>query len=145
MMDATTSSRTSRGYQDVVAAARAFFAAEDWRETSHNDRTVTFRGRPRIPWYLLALIGAGLLAYVVPGVIIYLLYMQNGSRFTRVTVTATPVRGGTEVLLQHAAASKGLVLRFVGQLPPLEAWPRPQHTAEALPGLQLTLTGSGRA
>jgi hypothetical protein len=145
MPEVITNSRTSRSCEDVIACAREFFATENWRQTSQRSQVVTFRGKPHVPWYVLVLIAAGLLAYVVPGVVIYLLYVQTGGRFTSVAVTATPVGGGTEVVLRHTQAARGVAHRFVGQLPPLEARARPRHATETLPGLQLRLTGSGPA
>lgn len=145
MPDVVATTRTAWSSEEITARAREFFATESWRQTSQRGQMVTFRGKPHVPWYVLVLIVAGLFAYVVPGVVIYLLYVQTGGRFTSVAVSATPVRGGTEVVLRHSQAAGGVVHRFVAQLPPLETRRRPRHTAEALPGLQLRLTGSGRA
>lgn len=145
MPEVITSRSTSRSCEDVISCARGVFAAEDWRQTSQCGRSVTFRGRLRLPWYLLVLIAAGLLTYVVPGVVIYLLCARHACRFTSIVVTATAVRGGTEVAVHHSALAEGLARRFVSQLPPLEARSRPRHTAEGLAALELRLTGSGRA
>ena len=145
MSDVVANTTTACSDEAVIACARKFFTAGHWRETSRTSRTVTFRGRPEIPWYLLALITLALLAYVVPGVVIYLLCMRNACRFTSIVVKTTSVRGGTDVVVHYPALAEGLARRFVSQLPPLETRPLPRPTVEALPGFQLRLTGSGRA
>jgi hypothetical protein len=144
MPDVITSRSTSRSCEDVFACAREIFAAEDWRQTSQHGRSVTFRGKVRLPWYLLALIAAGLLTYVVPGIVVYLLCARHACRFTSIVVTATSIRGGTQVAVHYPPLAEGLARRFVSELPPLEALPGPRRTAQALPGLQLRLTGSER-
>ena len=121
MADLVTSRKTSHGYEDVIVGALQFFAAEDWRQTEQSARKVTFRGRPEIPWYLLLLMAAGLLAFVVPGVALYMLHIRKTYWFTNIVVTATPVKGGTEVEIQYPAPAAKLAERFVGALPAPEA------------------------
>ena len=145
MRDVVVSTRTAGSREEVVAAARKFFTAEHWRETARTPRTVTFRGKPQIPWYLMLLIAVGLLAYVVPGVVIYLLCMRNACRFTSIVVKTTAVREGTEVAVQCPALAEGMGRRFVSKLPPLETRTRPRLTGDGLPELQLRPTGSGPA
>jgi hypothetical protein len=118
--DLVTRRKTSHGYEDLIVGALQFFTAENWRQTEQSARRVTFRGRPEIPWYLLLLMGAGLLALVVPGVALYMLHIRKTYWFTNIVVTATPVRGGTEVEIQYPAPAAKLVQRFVGALPPVE-------------------------
>lgn len=145
MAEVITRRRTSSSCEDVISRARAIFAAEQWRQTSQHGRSVTFRGKLRLPWYLLVLIAAGLLTYVVPGVVIYLLCTRHASRFTSIVVTTTEARGGTDVAVHYPALAEGLARRFVSQLPPRETLAPPRHATEAFPRLQLRLTGSGRA
>ena len=115
------STRTSHGYEDVIVGAMQFFGAEDWRYTDQSARKVVFRGRPRIPWYMLGLMTAGFLALVVPGVALYLLHIRNTYRFSDIVVTATPVKGGTEVVVRYPAPASALAQRFVEGLPPSES------------------------
>jgi hypothetical protein len=64
----------------------------------------------------------GLLAFVVPGVALYLLHIRKTCWFTSIIVTATPIRGGTDVVIQYGSpAAAALASRFVGRLPPLQA------------------------
>jgi hypothetical protein len=145
MPDLIANVRTARSDTEVIAGARDFFTADNWRETRRGPRTVTFRGRPHIPWYLMVLIAVALLAYVVPGVVLYLICTRHICRFTSIVVTTTPVHGGAEVVIQHAGIATGIASEFIARLPPLEAQPLTPHPAEALPGLELGFTESGRA
>lgn len=145
MTPVISNSRTACCYEDVIVGAMRFFTAEKWRYTTQTARMVTFRGKPRMPWYLSLLMLAGFLAFVVPGFVLYVLHVRKSYQLTNIVVTTTPVRGGTEVTVQYPPLAEGLARRFVSQLPPLETPPRRRHTAEGLTGLQLSLTGSGRA
>ena len=122
MAELAASTRTSHGYEDVIVGAMQFFGAEDWRATEQTARTVILRGRPRIPWYLLLLMTLGFLAFVIPGVALYLLHIRKTYWFTNIVVTATPVRGGTEVVIQYGShAAAPLARRFMAELPPADA------------------------
>jgi hypothetical protein len=122
MPELSASTTTSHGYEDVIVGALQFFGAEDWHHTEQSARKVTFRGRPRIPWYLLLLMTAGFLAFVLPGVALYMLHIRKTYWFTNITVTATPVKGGTEVVIQYGSpAAAPLAQRFIDSLPPIEA------------------------
>lgn len=122
MMELAASKKTRSSYEDVIVGAMEFFGAEDWRATDMTARTVVLRGRPPIPWYMLLLMTLGFLAFVVPGVVLYLLQVRKRYWFTSVVVTATPIAGGTEVVIEYASpAMAPLAERFVGNLPPLLA------------------------
>jgi hypothetical protein len=122
MVELAASTKTSYGYEDLIVGALQFFAAEDWRETDQSARRVTFRGRPRIPWYLLLLMTAGFLAFVIPGVELYMLHIRKTYLFANIIVTATPIKGGTDVVIKYTSpAVEQLARRFAGRLPPLEA------------------------
>ncbi len=122
MAELSANTTTSSSYEDVIVGAMQFFGAEDWRATDQTARTVVLRGRPHIPWYMLLLMTLGFLAFVVPGVALYLLHIRKTYWFTSVVVTATPIKGGTEVVLQYGSpATAPLASRFVGKLPPLRA------------------------
>jgi hypothetical protein len=117
--DLVTSTKTSHGYEDVIVGALQFFGAENWRETEMTARRVAFRGRPEIPWYLLLLMTLGFLAFVVPGVALYMLHIRKTYWFTSIVVSATPVKGGTEVVIYYGSpAAAPLAQRFVSALPP---------------------------
>jgi hypothetical protein len=111
------SKRTSHGYEDVIVGAMKQFTAEDWRYTDRTARKVIFRSRPKTPWYMLALMTAGFLALVVPGLALYFLHIRTTYRFSDIVVTATPVRGGTEVVVRYPAPASALAQRFVQGLP----------------------------
>jgi hypothetical protein len=122
MSELATTAKTRHSYEDVIVGAMEFFGAEDWRATDMTARTVVLRGRPRIPWYLLLLLTLGFLAFVVPGVALYLLHIRKTYWFTSIIVTAAPITGGTDVVIQYGSpALATLASRFVGGLPPLKA------------------------
>ena len=65
---------------------------------------------------------AGFLAFVIPGVALYLLHVRKTYWFTHIVVSATPIRGGTEVVIEYTSpAAAPLARQFVGGLPPLKA------------------------
>ena len=111
------SKKTSHGCEDVIVGAMKYFAAEDWRYTDQSAWKVIFRGRPRIPWCVLALMTAGFLALVVPGVALYFLHIRKTYRFSDIVVTAIPVKGGTEVVVRYPAPASALAQGFVEGLP----------------------------
>jgi len=122
MAELAASTTTSSSYEDVIVGAMQFFGAEDWRATDQTVRTIVLRGRPRISWYMLLLMTLGFLAFVVPGVALYLLHVRKTYWFTSIVVTATPIMGGADVVIQYGSpAAAPLASRFVGRLPPLEA------------------------
>ena len=121
MTELAASAKTSYSYEDVIVGAMKFFGAEDWRATDQTARTVVFRGRPRLPWYMLLAMTLGFLAFVLPGVALYMLHIRKTYWFTNIVVTATPIKGGTEVVIQYPEPARKLAARFVGNLPPLEA------------------------
>ena len=121
MAELSASATTSHSYEDVIVGAMRFFGAEDWRATDQAARTVVFRGRPRLPWYMLLAMTLGFLAFVVPGVALYMLHVRKTYWFTNIIVTATPIRGGTEVEIHYPEPARKLAARFVSTLPPLAA------------------------
>lgn len=145
LSNVVANTRTACSDEEVIAGAQRFFAAEHWRETRRTHRSVTFRGRPQIPWLVMLLIAVALLAYVVPGVVIYLLCVRHACRFTSIVVETASVRGGTDVVVHCPVLAEGVARRFVSQLPPMEMRTRPRHSTRPLPELQMRLTGSGRA
>ena len=120
MPELSATAKTSHSYEDVIVGAMQFFGAEDWRAMDQTARTVVFRGRPRLPWYMLLLMTMGFLAFVLPGVALYMLHIRKTYWFTNIVVSATPIRGGTEVVIQYPQPAQKLAARFVGNLPPLE-------------------------
>ncbi len=122
MAELAASTKTSDGYEDVIVGAMQFFGAEDWRATDQTARTVVLRGRPRIPWYMLLLMTLGFLAFVIPGVALYLVHIRKAYWFTNIVVSAAPVKGGTDVVVQYGSrAAAPLARRFMAELPPAEA------------------------
>lgn len=119
MADSVTNRKTSLSGEDVIARAVQFFSTEKWRATSQSSRTVTFEGKPPIPWFMLLLTFIGFLACIVPGVILYVMVIRKMYRFVNLVVTATPISNGVEVSISYPKASERLVSRFMAALPQL--------------------------
>jgi len=119
MADVVKRGTTSLGFEDVIARAVQFFATENWKPTSQSNRTATFEGKPPIPWFMMLLTIAGFLLCIVPGVIIYIMMIRKMYRFHNLVVTANPVEGGSEVILQYPPAAEKLAGRFLEALPAL--------------------------
>jgi len=111
------SQETTQGYEDVIVGAQRLFKMEGWRIAEQSARSTTFVGRPRIPWLLVALTAAGMLALIVPGVLFYRLMIFKRYGLSNIVVLATPVRGGTHVAVEYAPPAEGLAQQFMESLP----------------------------
>ena len=120
MGSVVASKKTSDGYEDVIVGALNFFATEGWRPTGQSARTATFFGRPEVPWRDVALTAAGYLAFVVPGVFLHHRKIRERYGYSNIVVSATPVKGGTEVTVEYPPPAEPLAQRFVDTLPPTE-------------------------
>lgn len=121
MADVVAQGKTCLTSEEVIVRAVQFFSTESWRPTGQSARTATFEGKPKIPWFMLLLTYIGFLACVVPGIIMYIMVIRKLHRFHNLVVTATPVAGGSEVVVQHPPPAKKLARRFLEALPRYEA------------------------
>ena len=64
---------------------------------------------------------AGFVACLVPGIICYVLLIQKARRFQNLVVTANPISGGSEVVINYPGFAGDAVSQFVQSLPQLEA------------------------
>lgn len=119
MADVITQGRTSLGPEEVIVRAVQFFSTGNWRPTSQSARTATFQGKPPIPWFMLLLTVIGFMACLLPGIIMYIMVIRKMYRFHNLVVTANPVSGGSEIVLQYPPATGKLATRFLKALPPL--------------------------
>lgn len=117
MADMVAQSQTPLNPDDVIVSAVQYFSTENWRPTSQSARTATFQGKPPIPWGMLLLTVLGLVACVVPGIILYFLVIRKMYRFHNLVVSANPVAGGSQVVVQYPSTAKKLVDRFLAALP----------------------------
>lgn len=101
MADVITQGRTSLGPEEVIVRAVQFFSTGNWRPTSQSARTATFQGKPPIPWFMLLLTVIGFMACLLPGIIMYIMVIRKMYRFHNLVVTANPVSGGSEIVLQY--------------------------------------------
>ncbi len=121
MADQVTNVRTTLSAEEVVVRAVQFFSTGKWRPTGQSGRTATFQGMPPIPWGLLILTIIGFALCVVPGVILYIMFIKKARQFQNLVVTANPVPGGTEVVITSPPWASALVSKFVEDLPPMES------------------------
>jgi hypothetical protein len=119
MADLVMQGRTSLGPEDVIVRAVQFFSTENWRPTSQSARAATFQGKPPIPWFMILLTVIAFAACIVPGIIMYIMIIRKMYRFQNLVVTATPVSGGSEVVLQYPAPAGKLASSFIQALLPL--------------------------
>ena len=119
MAESVATGRTALSAEDVVVRAIPFFTGEKWRTQSHSTRVATFVGKTKVPWGLLFFTFLCFLAFVIPGVIMYLFVIRRMHRFQNLVVTANPITKGSEVVITYSKQAKKLVNRFLGQLPPI--------------------------
>jgi hypothetical protein len=118
MADLVTQGKTSLTCEDVIVRAVQFFSTENWRPTGQSARTATFQGKPKIPWFMLLLTVLGFLACILPGIIMYIMVIRKMYRFLNIVVTANPISGGSEVVVQYPQPAEKLARRFLEALPP---------------------------
>jgi len=117
MADQVANKKTSLSSEEVLSRSVQFFSTEKWRVTSQAARTATFQGMPPIPWVHLLFTIIGLLACLVPGIILYILLIKKARRFVNLVVTANPLPKGSEVSISYPDNAKKLVNRFLDALP----------------------------
>jgi hypothetical protein len=118
MADIVNTGQTSLPPEEVMVRAVQFFATENWRPTTQSSRTATFQGKPPIPWFWILLTILGLVACIVPGIILYFMVIRKMIRFQNLVVTATPVSTlATEVVIQYPQHAAKLATRFLTVLP----------------------------
>jgi hypothetical protein len=117
MASRVVSRKTAQGYEDVIVGAQRFFATEGWRTTGQSARTTTFLGKPQIPGRVLALTAAGFLAFVVPGVVLYRRGILKRYGFSNIVVSTTPIKGGTQVVVEYPPSAEAIAKRFMETLP----------------------------
>jgi hypothetical protein len=118
MADIVTRGETSLGPEDVIVRAVQYFSTENWRPTSQGGRAATFQGKPPIPWFMLLLTFLAFFAFIIPGIIMYVMVFRKMYRFLNLVVTANAIGGGSEVLIQHPKRAIRLARRFLQALPP---------------------------
>ena len=121
MADLVATGQTTRAGEDVIVRAVQFFTNEKWRAQTQSARSVTFVGRPPIPWGLLLLTIIAFFAFIVPGIIMYILVVRRVIRFQNLVVTTTSAKAGTEVNITYPKHARKAVDRFIGLLPVTEA------------------------
>ena len=117
MADLVATAQTSLGAEDVIVRAVQFFTNEKWRPQTQSGRIATFQGRPPIPMGHIFLTIIGLIFFIVPGIILYILLIRKVIRFQNLVVTVSPAKAGTDVNITYPKHAKKLVDRFMGLLP----------------------------
>lgn len=111
--------QTALSPDDVLVRAVQFFTTSSWRAQSQSTRSATFVGRPKVPIVLLVLAIIGLIACVVPGVVLYVLVIAKMRQLQNIVVTATPTPRGSQVVVSSPAHARTLAREFARALNPL--------------------------
>ena len=114
-----TNKDTSLGGEEVIVRAVQFFSTEKWRITTQTSRSVTFQGRPRIPWFMICLTILGFFICLLPGIILYVWVIRKMYGFVQLVITVSPISGGSQICIQSPKTANKLVNKFVEALPPL--------------------------
>ena len=117
MAEVVKQGRTSLTAEDVIVRSIQFFSTENWKPTSQSARTATFQGKPAIPWLMLLLTILGFVACILPGIIMYIMVIRKMYRFYNLVITANPISGGSEIILQYPPAAEKLAISFLESLP----------------------------
>lgn len=117
MADQVSTKKTSLAPDDAIVRAVQFFSTERWKTTSQSSRAVTFEGKPPFPWITIFFTVIGFMLCIIPGLIMYYLFVRKMYRFYNLVVTATGGEGGTEVTVSYPSFAYSLVSRFLHVLP----------------------------
>src|SRR6185503_4564753 len=117
MAEHVYSFRTTLPPEDVVVRAVQFFSTTKWRPSSQSGRTATFQGRPAIPWVHIMLMFLAFAACIVHGVVYYFFIIQKLIQFQNLIVAATPIAGGSEVVINYPSFASPLVTEFTRNMP----------------------------
>jgi hypothetical protein len=111
-MDRMAQFATSLGCEDAIIRAVHWFSSASWRPSGQSGRTATFQGRPPIPWFMLLLTILGFLFCLIPGIIMYFMVIAKARRFQNLVVTAHPIAGGSQVVVQCPPGAQFLTRGF---------------------------------
>jgi hypothetical protein len=117
MADQVSTKKTVLAPDEAIVRAVQFFSTERWRTTSQSSRSVTFEGKPPFPFFTILFTVIGFMLCVVPGLIMYYLFVRKMYRFYNLVVTATGGESGTEVTVSYPGFAASLVNRFLKALP----------------------------
>lgn len=117
MADKIANKHTTLSCEEVIVRAVQFFSTSKFKATSQSGRTATFQGRPSIPWGMLLLTIIGFAAFIVPGIIMYVMVIRKMYRYYSLVVTASPATDGTVVSINYPNFAGKLVPRFMSALP----------------------------
>jgi hypothetical protein len=120
MADLVTNGSTSLSSEEVIVRAVQYFSTAKWKATSQSSRSATFEGRPPIPWFLLLGTIVGFICCIVPGIILYIMFIKKMYGFMNLVVTANPLSNGTEVSISHPKYAEKMATGFLAALPQLE-------------------------
>jgi len=86
-------------------------------------KTATFEGKPPIPWGIILLTIIGFIAFVVPGIILYIIVIRRMYRFQNLVVSADVASkgSGSEVTVRYPKQAKKLVRDYIRALPDVES------------------------
>lgn len=117
MADSILTKTTSLPSEEVITRAVQFFSTAKWQATTQSARSVTFAGRPPIPWFMILLTLIGYACCIVPGIILYVAVVKKMRRFQNLVVTALPTSQGTEVSVNFPSHANKQAERFLTALP----------------------------
>ena len=119
MPDLVANAQTSLPPDEVQVRAIQFFTNERWRASTQSERISTFEGRPPIPWLMIIFTIVALFACIVPGIIMYFFVLRKFYRFQNLTISTSPIAGGTEVTITHPGYARSAANRFISLLTPI--------------------------
>lgn len=123
MAELVSNKTTSISPDEVIVRAVQFFSTGRWETTSQSSRSITFRGKPPFPWITIFFMFIGFLLCIIPGLIMYFVFVRKIYRFYNLVVTTTSAEDGTHVTVSHPSFASSLVSRFFDALPVPESAP----------------------
>jgi hypothetical protein len=121
MADVVSRKTTALLPDEVLVGALQYFSSGSgrWETTAQSSRSIAFRGKPPIPWLLLIATAIGLATCIVPGLVLYFMFVQKMYRFYNlvVAVQAAGDGVGTDVVVTHPDFAAPAVYAFLAALP----------------------------
>ena len=117
MAESVATAKTSLSPEEAVERAVMFFPGEKWRARTHMAKTATFEGKPPIPWFMILLTIIGLITFVIPGIILYIVVVRRMYRLQNLVVSSTAASRGSDVTVRYPKQAKKLVMTYIEALP----------------------------
>ncbi len=117
MANIVTAYKTDLPASEVITRAIQYFTGQKWQPLTQSEKIVTFKGRPAVSGCLIVLTVIAFFAFIIPGIILYLLLIRQAMAYQNLIVATSTVDNGTQVTITYPKQAQKLVDSFIALLP----------------------------